>query len=386
MPVRHPPAHILMTADALGGVWQYSLELATGLRQRGLTVTIALMGPAPSAAALAEAEAASGARILPTGLPLDWTAERPDAVLGAAAALARLARETGADLVHLHAPALALAAFDGPVVAVCHSCVATWWAAVGEGPLPDDLAWRARLAAEGCRAADRLLAPTRAFAEATQAAYGLSRAPEVVHNGRRSLETLPEAEPAAQPATQSATHAFTAGRLWDRAKNAAALDRLAARLDVPLLAAGPVEGPNGERFAGKHLRGLGRLDTARMERELGQRPVFVSLARYEPFGLAVLEAAGAGCALVLSDIPSFLELWEGAALFVAPDDDAAAAEAVRSLLADPDRRAFLAEAARARAARYGADAMADGVLAVFSHLLGETRSRTLAKPLSGAAA
>ena len=382
MPVRHPPAHILMTADALGGVWQYSLELAAGLRQRGLTVTVALMGPAPSAAALAEAEAASGARILPTGLPLDWTAERPEAVTGAAAALARLARETGADLVHLHAPALALAAFDGPVVAVCHSCVATWWAAVGEGPLPDDLAWRARLAAEGCHAADRLLAPTRAFAEATRAAYGLSRAPEVVRNGRRSAEARPEAEPAAQPAA----HAFTAGRLWDRAKNAAALDRLAARLDAPLLAAGPTEGPNGERFAGKHLRLLGRLDAARMECELGQRPVFVSLARYEPFGLAVLEAAGAGCALILSDIPSFSELWEGAALFVAPDDDAAAAEAVENLLADPDRRASLAEAARARAARYGTDAMADGVLAVFRDLLGAAQSRALAKPLSGAAA
>ncbi|BAU89863.1 group 1 glycosyl transferase [Methylorubrum populi] len=382
MPVRHAPAHILMTADALGGVWQYSLELAAGLRQRGLSVTVALMGPAPSAAALAEAEAASDARILPTGLPLDWTAERPDAVMGAAAALARLARETGADLVHLHAPALALAAFDVPVVAVCHSCVATWWAAVGDGPLPDDLAWRARLAAEGCRAADRLLAPTRAFAEATRAAYGLSRAPEVVRNGRRSAEARPEAEPAAQPAA----HAFTAGRLWDRAKNAAALDRLAARLDAPLLAAGPTEGPNGERFAGKHLRLLGRLDAARMECELGQRPVFVSLARYEPFGLAVLEAAGAGCALILSDIPSFSELWEGAALFVAPDDDAAAAEAVENLLADPDRRASLAEAARARAARYGTDAMADGVLAVFRDLLGAAQSRALAKPLSGAAA
>ena len=37
---------------------------------------------------------------------------------------------------------------------------------------------------------------------------------------------------------------------------------------------------------------LGRLDDEEIARELGLRPVFVSLARYEPFGLAVLEAAG----------------------------------------------------------------------------------------------
>ncbi|MGA4552982.1 glycosyltransferase family 4 protein [Methylorubrum aminovorans] len=369
MPVRRAPTHILMTADALGGVWQYSLELAEGLGRRGLAVTLALMGPAPSDAALAQAEAVSGARIRPTGLPLDWTAGRLEEVTGAALSLARLTREVGADLVHLHSPALALAAFEVPVVAVCHSCVATWWAALGNGPLPADLAWRADLAARGCRAADRLLAPTRAFAEATRAAYGLDRPPAVVRNGRRLADLHSEAEPAA--------HAFTAGRLWDRAKNAAALDRLAARLDVPFYAAGPAEGPNGERFTADHLRGLGRLDAARMERELTQRPVFISLARYEPFGLAVLEAAGAGCALVLSDIPSFSELWEGAALFVAPDDDAAAADAARGLIADPERRASLAEAARTRAARYGTDAMADGVLAVFRDLLGEPRIRAL---------
>ncbi|CAO4135471.1 glycosyltransferase family 4 protein [Methylorubrum extorquens] len=378
MPVRPAPAHILMTADALGGVWQYSLELAEGLGRRGLSVTVALMGPAPSDAALARAEAASGARIRPTGMPLDWTAGRPEDVTGAAAAIARLARAEGADLVHLHSPALALADFDVPVVAVCHSCVATWWAALGSGPLPDDLAWRADLAARGCRAADRLLAPTRAFAEATRSAYGLARAPEVVRNGRRLSDVPGVGEPA--------SHAFTAGRLWDRAKNAAALDRLAARLDAPLLAAGPAEGPNGERFAADHLRLLGRLDAARMERELGQRPVFVSLAHYEPFGLAVLEAAGSGCALVLSDIPSFSELWEGAAILVPAEDDAAAAEAVRSLLVDPERRGSLADAARIRAARYGTDAMAGGVLGVFRDLLSETGSRALDRIAAGAAA
>jgi glycosyltransferase involved in cell wall biosynthesis len=369
---RDPAPHILMSADAVGGVWPYSLDLAAGLVRRGLPVTVAVLGPAPSEARIAAAQAATGARLVATGLPLDWTAETPGAVLDAARALAGLARDIGADRVHLHSPALARADFSVPVAAVCHSCVATWWEAVETGPLPPDLAWRHDLTARGCRAADALLAPTRAHAAATARVCGLARPPAVVRNGRGPSGLPPRA---AEPV------AFTAGRLWDRAKNAAALDRLAARLTVPLRAAGAVDGPNGARVATRHLQLLGRLDDAGIAAELAGRPVFVSLARYEPFGLAVLEAAASGCALVLSDIPSFRELWDGAAAFVDADDDAAAAASVQGLLDDPARRAAAGRAAAARAARYGVEPMVEGVLGILRGLRAEAPAR-----LGGAAA
>ena len=358
------PPHVLMSADAVGGVWPYSLDLAAGLVQRGFAVTVAVLGPAPSGARVAAAEGATGARLVVTGLPLDWMAATPALVLDAARALADLARTLGADLVHLHSPALALADFPVPVAAVCHSCVATWWESVETGPLPADLAWRHDLTARGCHAADALLAPTRAHAGATARVCGLAHPPAVVRNGR-----APSAVPTRAAGSQAlVSHAFTAGRLWDRAKNAAALDRLAGRLAVPLRAAGPVEGPNGARVATRHLHHLGHLDDAGIAAELAGRPVFVSLARYEPFGLAVLEAAAAGCALVLSEIPSFRELWDGAAAFVDPDDEAAAAEAVRDLLHDPARREAAGAAAAERAARYGVAAMTEGVLDVLRGL------------------
>ncbi|SDA21551.1 Glycosyltransferase involved in cell wall bisynthesis [Methylobacterium sp. UNC378MF] len=359
-PSRTPAPHVLMSADAVGGVWQYSLDLAAGLIRQGLAVTVAVLGPAPSEARIAVAQADTGACIRVTGLPLDWTAETPGAVLDAAAALARLAREIGADLVHLHSSAMALADFSVPVAAVCHSCVATWWDAVETGPLPADLAWRHDLTARGCRAADALLAPTRAHALATARVCGLARPPVVVRNGRA---------PRSVPQRAAAPVAFTAGRLWDRAKNATALDRLAGRLSVPLRAAGSVDGPNGARVETRHLQLLGRLDDAGIAAELAGRPVFVSLARYEPFGLAVLEAAASGCALVLSDRPGFRELWDGAAAFVGADDDAAAAKAVQALLDDPARREAAGAAAADRAARYGVEAMTEGVLGVLRGLL-----------------
>ncbi len=376
-PSRTSAPHVLMSADAVGGVWQYSLDLAAGLVGRGLPVTVAILGPAPSGARIAAAEAAIGARIVATGLPLDWTAGTPEAVLGAARALAALAGEIGADLVHLHSPALAQADYPVPVAAVCHSCVATWWDAVETGPLPPDLAWRHDLTVRGCRAADALLAPTRAHALATARVCSLAQPPVVVRNGR-GLSGL---SPRAAVPRPLVPHAFTAGRLWDRAKNAAALDRLADRLSVPLRAAGSVEGPNGTRIEIRHLHQLGRLDEAGIAAELAGRPVFVSLARYEPFGLAVLEAAAAGCALVLSDIPSFRELWDGAAAFVGADHDGAAAEVVQGFLGDPAQREAAGKAAALRAARYGVDAMIEGVLGVLGGLLAGAPIR-----LGGAAA
>jgi glycosyltransferase involved in cell wall biosynthesis len=244
------------------------------------------------------------------------------------------------------------------VVASCHSCVGTWWEAVRGGPLPPDFAWRTRLVARGCAAADALIAPTAAFAAATARFYGLAGPPLVVRNGRR---------PPTPIAQGAAPYAFTAGRLWDDGKNLHALDRAAARLaaSVPVLAAGPTEGPGGARVALRHVRTLGRLGGGDVARRLAERPVFVSAARYEPFGLSVLEAAQAGCALVLSDIPTFRELWDGAAEFVPAEDDRAIAGAIGRAARDPGHRARLGAAARARADRYTVEAMVSGTAAVY---------------------
>jgi glycosyltransferase involved in cell wall biosynthesis len=85
---------------------------------------------------------------------------------------------------------------------------------------------------------------------------------------------------------------------------------------------------------------------------MSRAAVFASPSIYEPFGLAALEAAHAGCALVLADIPTYRELWEGAAAFVDPRDVDALAGALNALAAGPDDRARLAASARARAQSY----------------------------------
>jgi glycosyltransferase involved in cell wall biosynthesis len=360
---------LLLSADTVGGVWTYALDLAAALRPQATDVVIATLGRAASAAQRADA-AAAGATLIDTGLPLDWTAETPAEVTAAGKALARLALRARADIVQLHSPALlAEARFAMPVVVVAHSCVATWWAAVRTGPLPDELAWRAAQTRAGLLRADAAVAPTAAFADALMQAYDLPASPLPVHNGR---------EASAFPLRAAPPFAFSAGRLWDEGKDAATLDRVASCLPVPLRVAGPTYGPNGARIQLAHAEALGGLDPAAVRQLLAARPVFMSTARYEPFGLAVLEAAQAGCALVLSDIPTFRELWDGAAAFAPPGDDVAFAAAASALLADAQARERAGAAARARAAEYSLERCAAAMHALHSQLLAGRQGRAAA--------
>jgi glycosyltransferase involved in cell wall biosynthesis len=366
---------VLMTADAVGGVWQYALDLADGLRSHGVQTTIAVLGPSPNAGQQTMAGAA-GAELIVTGLPLDWTAQNPGEVYEAGQAIARLAAQLRPDLVHLNAPALAAdVQFDVPVVAACHSCLATWWQAVKGGPLPEDFIWRTNLVRRGYASVDGLLAPTLAFARATAEAYDLAQAPTVVRNGRRAMKAGMNAS--------SQLFVFTAGRLWDEGKNFAMIDRVAARLSIPALAAGPLQGPNGAQVDSDHAKALGRLSDEDIARHLGERPIFVSSALYEPFGLAALEAAQAGCPLVLSNIPTFRELWEGAALFVDPSDEDEIADVIEGLVNDPDARGVLGRAARKRAEAYTVEDMSAGVLRVYHSVLAGKSHKS---SLKGAAA
>jgi glycosyltransferase involved in cell wall biosynthesis len=357
--VTPPVEHLLVTADAVGGVWIYALDLARGLLTRGVATTLAVLGPAPSAAQRAEAAAIPGLKLCVTELPLDWLADDPAMLREAGRALASLAAAERACAVHLSSPALAAeAGFGVPVLGVCHSCLATWWEAVRGGEMPEAFRWRTALLARGYAACDALVAPTQAYALATACAHGLAAPPIVVPNGR-----------AAGPRTaREGSFVLTAGRLWDEGKNLETLDRAAARLDVSVLAAGPARGPNGSGFVPRRIRLLGELDTPALRAWFARGPVFASAALYEPFGLAVLEAAQAGCALVLSDIPTFRELWDGAAVFVPPRDDAAFAQTVTALLQDGERRSTLRVAAWERACGRGPDAMADGILALHARI------------------
>ena len=365
-----PSFRVLITADAVGGVWQYSTDLAKGLARLGIDTVLAVMGPSPSEAQRAAAAGIEGLELVDTGLPLDWLADNASSLRAAGEEIAALAKRRGADLIQLNTPALAAETrFKLPVVAVQHSCVATWWDAVHGTELPADFAWRTDLVRSGLHAADAVVTPTDAFGAATKRVYGLSEAPRTVYNGRTPLDV---------PRQAPHDFVFTAGRLWDEGKNLDTLDAAAGHIPVPLRAAGPLKGPNGTAVLFDNIHCLGNLEEAELAAWLAARPVFVSAALYEPFGLAVLEAASAGCPLVLSDIPTFRELWDECAIFVSPRDEEGFTRAIANLVGDDFERAVMGRAAQERAGRYTPDVMAAQMAAIYRSLLPAVRRPVLA--------
>jgi glycosyltransferase involved in cell wall biosynthesis len=353
---------VLMTADTVGGVWQYATDLAAAMQPLGIDTTLAVLGPAPTPSQRLEAQEA-GCALMETGLPLDWLCDSAAPVLAAGRAIGDLARDGGFDLVHLNSPSLLAAGpMPVPVVVVDHGGIGTWWQAA-HGVRPDAAyQWLDHLIRTGLIAADAALAPSASYAEALARHHRLPTVPLAIHNGRR---------PVAADTAGAGAPVFTAGRLWDPVKNTPLLDRVAALLPVPFEAAGSQTGPHGEAVACRHLVTPGALSAGTIAARLAARPIFVSAARFEPFGLAVLEAAQAGCPLVLSGLSTFRELWTGAALIVPEQDDRAYAAAIERILGDDALRNHLGEAARIRAQRYTPHATAASVAAVYAGLLGD---------------
>jgi glycosyltransferase involved in cell wall biosynthesis len=352
------PLRALLLTDAVGGVWVYTLELARGLRTLGIESIIAVMGPSPREK---QREESAGLHLIDTGLPLEWLDTSPSEIRRAGETIAEIADREGADLVQTCSAALlADVRFRQPCVAVQHSCITSWWAAVKRAPMPFDFQWRRELVDAGLRRASAIVAPSIAFAAETARIYDAPVPVNAVHNGRR---------PTACGRVPQGEFVFTASRLWDEGKNVATLDAAAARLKVPFQAAGPTRGPNGASVTVEHLQTLGEIGAARMAGLFSARPIYASAALYEPFGLSVLEAAQAGCALVLSDIPTHREIWNGAAIFVPPYDAEAFADAIQDLLDDPDERQQLGQLAQNRARFYTPERMARGMAEIYARVV-----------------
>jgi glycosyltransferase involved in cell wall biosynthesis len=185
----------------------------------------------------------------------------------------------------------------------------------------------------------------------------------VIHNG------IDFADPISLGPTRRLPIAVAAGRMWDEAKDLHTLAQAAAGLQWNVYVAGELISPDGRGEAADSMHCLGRLPSDDMRRWLSRACVFVHPARYEPFGLAVLEAARCGCALVLSDIPALKELWDGAAMFVPAGNPRALRDALREVLANSAMCQKLASQAHTRAAQFSAQHMARQYVEAYRELL-----------------
>lgn len=368
---------ILMTVDTVGGVWTYAMELAAAMAPHGVEYVIATMGREPSAEQMARARALPNVRLAVSSFKLEWMTEPWGDVDAAGWWLLGLAEREGVDLVHLNGYAHGALDFGAPIMVVAHSCVMSWWRAVKGEEAPPSVwgEYRERVCA-GLEGADAVVAPTRAMLCCLERHYGRRTTGRVIPNGR-GAETV-------RPAPKEPS-ILAAGRVWDAAKNVAALGRVAPSLPWPCLVAGDswcadagevADGGAGVGVGfGQGIVPLGRLSAAEMADRLSRASIFAHPARYEPFGLAVLEAGLAGCALVLGDIDSLREVWGDAAVYVAPDDDAGLRAALMGLIEDPALRGRAGAAAKERAGVYTGQRMGEAYAALYGDLVGNAKER-----------
>lgn len=329
---------VLMTADAVGGVWTYALDLGRELTARGHEVHLATMGPRPDAEKQ-RAALQAGLRLHISEYALEWMTDPWQDVTRAGEWLLELAGEINPNIIHLNGYVHAALPWGRPVVVVAHSDVLSWHHWVRKAPAGAEWeCYQAKVTA-GLRAASALIAPTHAVANDLLREYGIEASVRVIPNFRNPKVYRPgNKEP----------FILTAGRQWDEAKNGAA----AQGHSLPLVAVG-----DGTA--------RGRVSEAELADLYARAAVFVHPARYEPFGLAVLEAALSGCALVLGDIPSLRENWDGAALFAPPDDREALENALCRAI---DEAQDWGEKAQERAARFTPAATTSAYMALYQEV------------------
>lgn len=355
---------VLMTADAASGVWSYALTLARALHPLGVEITLATMGPPPSDAQREAARAAGIAALHQGDFALEWMDAPWGDVAAAGKWLLELERDLAPDVVHLNSYAHGALAWRAPVVVVAHSCVLSWWHGTQRVAPPETMELYRRAVTRGVHEADLVVAPTLSMMQAVARHYGVPLHSRVVHYACDASRHSPG---------EKRDVVLAAGRIWDEAKNLAALACAAPHLGWPVEIAGDTVHPE---HGVRQLEGvvtLGALEPDAVAARMRTAAIFAHPARYEPFGPAVLEAAHSGCALVLGDIPSLRELWEGAALFVPPDDQLALRRALQRLIGNPSLREEVACAARLRAATFAPEIMARAYRGAYAALVSRHR-------------
>jgi glycosyltransferase involved in cell wall biosynthesis len=209
--------------------------------------------------------------------------------------------------------------------------------------LPAAWTWQLDRNRAGLRRADLVLASSESHMAALQRVYGTLPLFRIIHNA---------ASVGADRHRSDEAMVFAVGRWWDESKNGGLLEAAALSTPWPIFLAGPLLGPNGERATFQNVKSLGPLPHDDVLRLMRRAAIFAAPSRYEPFGLAVAEAAMSGAALVLADIPTFRELWGDVALFVQPGDADGWGQAFAILAADEPLRGQLTAQAAIRAAQF----------------------------------
>jgi glycogen synthase len=327
--------HVLMTADTVGGVWTYTHELVRGLLRRGHRVTLVSFGGAPSAGQTAWLEDLENLDFHATDYRLEWMQDSAADISASAAWLQQLIKDVRPDLLHFNQYAYGAIPTSLPKLIVAHSDVVSWWINARNEEPPDNpwLRWYRGLVNEGLRSADMVIAPSQWMLDSLKTYYATPNQTQVIYNAR---------DAAAFRSVPKQNCVLTVGRLWDEAKQVTLLEK--RTYSVPVYVAGSESHPEslgaeiGQLRSGREVSFLGPMSSDQLRDLYAKAAIYAGTSRYEPFGLAPLEAALSSCALLLNDIPSFREIWGDAVCYFERNSAESLAAEVHRLVTNPELR------------------------------------------------
>lgn len=362
--------HVLMTADCVGGVWTYVRELVSNFSRRGVRVTLVSFGEIPTPEQTRWMEDLSGVEFRPTGFPLEWMCGVEADLELSAKYLLDVIAEIQPDLLHLNQYFYGSLDCDLPRIVVAHSDVLSWSEAVNGAAPPASswLDWYWRIVRSGLTAADCVVAPSQWMLAALGRHYGSLQNACVIHNGR-SPDLF-------SPHLSKQDYALSVGRLWDGGKQLKLLCQAGLAMDCYI--AGSDRHPDASLQAEHSLRTvnlprlhfLGELTERELTRLYGRASVYVATSRYEPFGLAPLEAALSRCALVLNDLPTFREIWQQDAIYFERNDPGSLLRNLADLQRKPELSKKYGSRALQRAqSRFTSNTMTDSYLHLYQSVI-----------------
>lgn len=340
--------------DAPGGVATHVLGLAAWLVGCGHVATVIAPGTAPR-------DAPDGVALHLLGRTQDFRFNGSVAQLALGprqcAEAARVSQQ--ADVVHVHEPltpgvAFAVARHATHPVVTHHASFAP------HAVLGWALRRRAALLHPGA-----VIAVSRSARDTARAATGWE--PDVIGNG----VLLPEPPPMRSGWRGGVRPRIGfLGRLDEPRKGFLVFEDIAAAaqeagLDAEFVAIGPGRAPRGS------VRRLGAVDDTTRERLLREIDVVVAPNLFgESFGLVLVEALAAGCAVAASDLPGFHDVLEsaGAGSLFPPGDPQAALVTLMEVLRDPPDPSVLHRSAR----QWSWDALGPRVLVRYRAALART--------------
>ena len=363
---------ILMTTDTVGGVWTFTQELVTGLLEADCEVALISFGRKPSCDQQSWIDGMQCSwrekfTYTASEVALEWMQHNENAYSAAAPFLLELADVMQADILHTNQFCFGAVETRIPKVVTAHSDVFSWTNSCRQRPL-EPSAWLDRyrqLVSIGLSGASTVTAPTHWMLRALAQSFTLFCETKVIPNGKSIAPFL---------TVDRKLQAVIAGRLWDEAKDIAMLAPLES--PMPILAAGEssYDAASSPSMSGVKL--LGGLTQQEMSSLFGQSAIYICTSKYEPFGLAPLEAALCGCAVVANDIDSLREVWGSAALYF---NDAAS---LKALLQDLTQNADLLAARQAesktRALTFSRKKMTAAYLDVYGEAIAKAHQNRMA--------